>query len=584
VGLGCVVTSGRNKVIEPISYKKLTAGVTVLGIVLRVGQAEVSVSLPSNMTGQVPLPQLSDPLHHRFATAATEEEQAATLEVARAAVKPGQVVRCVVLSSEKGATGGHKVVLSMRASLVNKGVRFEQLLPGTLLFGAVASVEDHGYVISAGVEGFTAFLPSKHAKVPLEAGWPVDVVVLAVKEAARTVTCGHNPEVTPEAVTRGRCVHGHPPDDSMWLSAPWAEYGLRVLGSALNLQGLKPGMLVNAVVDMMLKNGLTLSFLAYFSGAVELEHLDRAYKEGDWRKRFSAGEKVKARILMVDYANKAVYLTMSEHLLAMRPPALPLEVGETVEAKVLRIDAKRGLLLGVPAPGEKAGDDEDDAEDEEEEEEGEAMDEGRGRDGDGHDSPDEGNGGRKKPPTFPRYTPIYVSASRISDGPSEKNFAKAFRLGQTLRCRIIGSSSVEGFAYGSLKQSTLDAPFVRVADVQPAQVGMTMTMMMRRRRRRMRMEMMRMIMRMMLTTLASAAARRCSRRRWCRRRTGASRSRWARASRRTAPTCTCPTRRSSPAARRAWRALRPPRPRSASRSTAGFSRCAPITHAHHHHW
>ena len=35
-----------------------------------------------------------------------------------------------------------------------------------------------------------------------------------------------------------------------------------------------------------------------------LEHLDRAYPEGDWRKRFRLGDVLPARVLLVDYQKK----------------------------------------------------------------------------------------------------------------------------------------------------------------------------------------------------------------------------------------------------------------------------------------
>lgn len=287
--------------IQPIAWKKLGKGTTVLGLVARVGPRDVAVSLPGGMVGRVTLPEVSDPLYARFAAAAQAAAPGGSPEAAAqglaeaealavAGLRVGQVVRCAVLAGSPGTAateakkaggkGGQRLALSLRASLVNRGMKLEHLLPGGALAAAVASEEDHGYVLHTGLEGVTAFLPKKHARgdAPLSVGQPLEAVVLAVNEAARTLTCGHDPAVAPKAITRG-------------------------LG-ALTLQGLKPGMLVNAAVDMVLRNGLALTFLGGFSGAATLEHLDRAYPEGDWRKRFRLRDVLPARVLLVDYQKK----------------------------------------------------------------------------------------------------------------------------------------------------------------------------------------------------------------------------------------------------------------------------------------
>jgi len=143
-----------------------------------------------------------------------------------------QVVRCVIASVESKFAGSSKydkrIVISLRASAVNRGLRIDHLLPGSTLYCAVSSAEDHGYVLDAGVEGFTCFLPKKHARgsSPLVKGQPLEVVVLDVKHAAKTVTCGYEPEVASQALTRG---------------------------TKFTMGSLKAGMLVNTAVDSHLQ-------------------------------------------------------------------------------------------------------------------------------------------------------------------------------------------------------------------------------------------------------------------------------------------------------------------------------------------
>lgn len=55
-----------------------------------------------------------------------------------------------------------------------------QLSKGCGVCGSVASSEDHGYVITLGIEGITAFLPTKYAPDKgLRIGQPVETVIKA---------------------------------------------------------------------------------------------------------------------------------------------------------------------------------------------------------------------------------------------------------------------------------------------------------------------------------------------------------------------------------------------------------------------
>jgi len=473
VGLGCVTKAGRAPPqIQPVSLKRFARGTAVLGIVTRVGPKDIGVALPGGISGRVSFPEVSDPLFARFSAAAAGivmdllQHQEATLRLVLAALRPGQVVRAVVLTmpaaadkhkgssaSSSGGKASQKLSLTLRASVVNRGLKLEHLLPGGALAGAVASVEDHGYVIATGLEGITAFLARKHVKdgtdseAQLTEGSPVEVVVLAVKEEARSITCGFDPTVTPKALTRG---------------------------SALTLQGLKPGMLVNAAVDMLLKNGLALTFLGGFSGVVTLEHLDRPYVDNDWRKRFRLGDMLQARVLLVDAQSKAVYLTLRTHLLGLRPASGLPEVSQVLaQAKVLRVEPKKGLLLGfLPAAAEGGGKDLDTCDDEARigaELASRRTKKARAKE-DGEDDGVKAEAGGdpeevklQKILEGPRYVPVFVQASQVEA-------LASVSVGQTVACRVIGTAPVEGAVHGSMRAATLEAPFVRLADVTPGQL------------------------------------------------------------------------------------------------------------------
>lgn len=67
-----------------------------------------------------------------------------------------------------------------------------------------------------------------------------------------------------------------------------------------------------------------------------------------WRSRLRPGpEPVRARVLLVDYVNKAIRLTLRPHLLDMRAPTGLPATGALLEGEVVRVDPALGLLLTV---------------------------------------------------------------------------------------------------------------------------------------------------------------------------------------------------------------------------------------------
>lgn len=84
-----------------------------------------------------------------------------------------------MLSVAKEA-GGRHIELSLRASVLNKGLALPQLAKGCGVYGSVVSAEDHGYVVTLGLDGVTAFLPTKDSPEDgLKVGQPVEAVIQA---------------------------------------------------------------------------------------------------------------------------------------------------------------------------------------------------------------------------------------------------------------------------------------------------------------------------------------------------------------------------------------------------------------------
>jgi len=145
------------------------------------------------------------------------------------------------------------------------------------------------------------------------------------------------------------------------------------------------------------------------------------------------------------------------------------------------VEPKKCLVLGFFSPEGDESSSEDGEDDED--------DENANRDGE--DRGDE----RKEKLTFPNYIPVIIGRDGLQNrhdkvgdggedgegkGETEEDKKKAkieleralrnFKAGQSVRCRVVGTSAVDGAVFASLQKSVMTAPFLRPADVKPGDV------------------------------------------------------------------------------------------------------------------
>ena len=169
LGLGMTKTHDDKTHIDNISFGKYQMGCLALGYVLNISGQRATVSLPGGVLGSIEIEEVSDVLFREVAS--LKEEGGASMNAKKIAksidikkyLTEHQMVRVFVLAVEEGAGNGNKkkLALSLRSSYVNKAISLKHLEPGFALSGCVASKEDHGYIISAGIVGANLFLPFK---------------------------------------------------------------------------------------------------------------------------------------------------------------------------------------------------------------------------------------------------------------------------------------------------------------------------------------------------------------------------------------------------------------------------------------
>jgi rRNA biogenesis protein RRP5 len=188
-------TAGEHGIDGGLPIQRLVPGTLVLGCVEKINNLDIALSLPNNLTGFVPITQISERVTQRVVAMAEDsdeedeedEEESAKPEAENDTEKPesddvqldgmfkvGQYLRAYVLHAkeevatkgpqgEKGASKTRKrIELSLDPKLVNTGLKTSDLAVGITVQASVVSVEDHGLVMDLGLgEDLKGFLSSK---------------------------------------------------------------------------------------------------------------------------------------------------------------------------------------------------------------------------------------------------------------------------------------------------------------------------------------------------------------------------------------------------------------------------------------
>ncbi|XP_050889159.1 rRNA biogenesis protein RRP5 [Lathyrus oleraceus] len=265
---------------------------------------------------------------------------------------------------------------------------------GMVLAAYVKSIEDHGFILHFGLPSFTGFLPKEGWSGEVRIGQHVQGLVKSVDKAHKVVYLSPNSDKMSNSVMKD------------------------LKGMSIDL--LVPGVMVNARVKSILENGVMLSFLTYFTGTVDLFHLQNIYPTASWKDKYIKSQKVVCRVLFIDPSSRVVGLTLNPHLVQNKAPPSHVKIGDIYEnSKVVRVDKGPGLLLEVPS--------------------------------------------------IPESTPAFVSISDIAEEEIQK-LEKKYKEGNHVRVRILGLRHLEGLATGVLKASALEEAVFTHSDVKPGMV------------------------------------------------------------------------------------------------------------------
>lgn len=413
--------------VEGLSYKKLSIGTLVLGQIIDISHQDLTLALPNNLVGYVPLTAISDKLNERLEMLLkddeekegdTEEDEEFEDVDLKDMFYLGQYLRaCVTSLTDDGARARKRLELSIEPKLVNKGLSKRRMPVNAMVQASVVSNEDHGLVMDLGLDDSTikGFLPKgelgskvQHAKV---------------KEGAvfMCLVNGLNSD--------GRIVK---------LSADHSKAGNLTKGNTLTdaptIDVFLPGTAVDVLVAENTPNTISGKILGLMDATADSYHSGVTEKGGDVSEKHKIGSKVKARILFTcpESDPKKVGVSLLEHVVSLstrmsgkpkerKAPLALFPISTITEsAKVIKVQPGIGAFfdLGV------------------------------------------------------RDVVGFAHISRLSDDRVDilSEEAGAFKLGSTHKARIVGYNEVDGLFQLSLEQKVLEQAFLRIEDIKPGQI------------------------------------------------------------------------------------------------------------------
>ncbi len=278
---GIAVTS-----VKPLSYRQLNRGMVVLGCVSSVGEYELKVSLPGHLVGSVAITDVSGPYTKALQTIADCGEDVEEVLTLAEMFSPGQVVACAVEKVDSNDTGFFKVSLSLDPRSVQGALPRGAIRKGLVLQAAVASVEDHGFIMDVGVAGVRAFLP--HKKVEKYVGQILRGRLPRVGQVLPTVVSKFDASSSRTAT----------------LSCELGKLRSTLVDpSDLSLHTMYPGTSVSVQVKKALPGGVMVTF-GDFTGYLHRDHFTEELEEDQY---------VDARILYVLPMVNVIHMSCKPH-------------------------------------------------------------------------------------------------------------------------------------------------------------------------------------------------------------------------------------------------------------------------------
>lgn len=404
----------------------------MLGQIAQINRNDISLSLPNNLTGYVPLTSISDIVTKKVEDLAKEiiqsdgededddDDAESQLDLAKM-FTVGSYVRANVISTRdetvSGAKGKKHIELSIKPQEANAGLSQEDLVPNSMVQAAVVSAEDHGLIMDLGLEGsgVRGFMSSK------ELGPGMDASKMQQGSVHLCLILGKssNGKIIKLSMDSGRIANIK--KGSFVSDAP-------SVGSFL------PGTAVDVLITDVSSFGVIGKVMGLLNVTADSIHSGSAASGKELAVKYPIGSKAKGRLLFTFPSSdeKKLGISMQDHILYWRSktvdsttlnvlPTQSLQVSSIVEdARIAKVEPGVGLYLDIGVKGVRG----------------------------------------------------FAHISRISDSKIDtlSETTGRYKLGSTHKARIIGYNSMDGLFILSLEQDIINQAYLRIEDVRMGEV------------------------------------------------------------------------------------------------------------------
>lgn len=395
-------------------------GSLVLGQVCEINDLEIALALPNNLVGHIPITSISGPLTKRIEAAATsddtDEDGSPDDDIdLKNLFEIGQYLRAHVDSTMEEATARpgkakRRIELSIRPGDANTGLSQQEMVANTTVAAAIASVEDHGYVMDIDIQDskMTGFLPKKEVDSSISADrlQPGNVFLCIV------TGLNANRKVVQLSTQSGKLgnVKNFPTE-------------------ATTINTFAPGTAVDVLISEISERGLIGKVMGHLDVTADHIHSGVGPNGTDLAAKYKVGAKAKARVICTfpEARNPKLGISILEHVKSLKPlsaqvndedkePLATLPVSSIVDDCIVKqVEADIGLFVDVGVQG-VAG---------------------------------------------------FVHISRVKDGKVDALYESSgpFKVGSKHRGRVVGYSAFDGLFLISFEKTVLEQRFLRIEDV-----------------------------------------------------------------------------------------------------------------------
>ncbi|RMZ80241.1 hypothetical protein DV738_g2758, partial [Chaetothyriales sp. CBS 135597] len=398
--------------ISGLSYKRLSVGSLIFGQVTAISQKDITVALPNNLVGYVPLNAVSKQFSAMIAKLLESDDSDEESEdnndendsvSLQAIFHLGQYLRVAVTSTSQETSAGEvkrKIELSTEPALVNAGLDKSSLANNVVVQAAIVSVEDHGVVVDLGLEDYPirGFVQAKSL--------PSGQVLSDLQEGA-VLLCQ-----VADITSDGQVVK---------LTADPAKQ--RSLKSAPTIDSFLPGTVADVLISEVQDAGIVGKLIGWMDVSADIVHSGAYQEKESFQSKYPLGKKVRGRLLykLPDEESLPIGFSVLPHLVDLdvskaatwiSEPGLPPST--ITEGKVVRVEPGLGIYLSL-----------------------------------GSDSTG------------------FAHISRLSDSrvDSLSETTGTYKVGSHHSVRVLDLNSVDGLYILSLQKSILAQPFLRLEDV-----------------------------------------------------------------------------------------------------------------------